>query len=106
MRWPWRQRRAIEPRRAVSSKAMELQTAKEILAEVFWTAWKNSLASMCWLQTAKEILAEVFHARRGGGDDTKKAGGERAGGAQGGAVAGDVLPGGVEYPTFLALTKA
>jgi hypothetical protein len=35
VRWPWRQRRAIEPRRAVSSKAMELQTAKEILAEVF-----------------------------------------------------------------------
>jgi hypothetical protein len=35
MRWPWRQRRAIEPRRAVSTRAMELQTAKEILAEVF-----------------------------------------------------------------------
>jgi hypothetical protein len=36
MRWPWRQRRAkpIEPRPMVS-RAMELQTAKEILAEVF-----------------------------------------------------------------------
>ena len=36
MRWPWGQRRAIEPRRAaVSTRAMELETAKEILAEVF-----------------------------------------------------------------------
>jgi hypothetical protein len=36
MRWPWKQRaRLIEPRRAVSTRAMELETAKEILAEVF-----------------------------------------------------------------------
>ena len=35
MRWPWRQRGAIEPRPMVSTRAMELQTAKEILAEVF-----------------------------------------------------------------------
>ena len=34
MRWPWRQRRAIEPRPMVS-RVMELETAKEILAEVF-----------------------------------------------------------------------
>jgi hypothetical protein len=34
MRWPWRQRRAIEPRSMVS-RAMELEAAKEILAEVF-----------------------------------------------------------------------
>ncbi|MCX6676709.1 MAG: hypothetical protein NTU95_02025 [Methanothrix sp.] len=34
MRWPWRLRRAIEPRPMVS-RAMELETAKEILAEVF-----------------------------------------------------------------------
>lgn len=34
-------------------------------------------------------------ARRGGGDDTEEAGGERASGARGGAVASDVLPGGV-----------
>ncbi|MCX6673100.1 MAG: hypothetical protein NTY37_04905 [Methanothrix sp.] len=34
MRWPWRRRRAIEPRPMVS-RAMELETAKEILAEVF-----------------------------------------------------------------------
>ena len=36
MRWPWKQRaKPIEPRRAVSTRAMELETAKEILAEVF-----------------------------------------------------------------------
>jgi hypothetical protein len=35
MRWPWRPRRPIEPRQMVGGKAMELQTAKEILAEVF-----------------------------------------------------------------------
>jgi len=36
MRWPLRrQARPIEPRWAVSTRAMELQTAKEILAEVF-----------------------------------------------------------------------
>ncbi len=39
MRWPWQRAQAgpVEPRRAVSSKAMELETAKEILAEVFGT---------------------------------------------------------------------
>ena len=36
MRWPWRQQaRPIEPRPMVSIRAMELETAKEILAEVF-----------------------------------------------------------------------
>jgi hypothetical protein len=36
IRWPWRREtRLIEPRRAVSTKVLELQTAKEILAEVF-----------------------------------------------------------------------
>ena len=36
MRWPWRQQsRPVEPRRAISIRAMELETAKEILAEVF-----------------------------------------------------------------------
>ena len=35
MRWPWeRDARPVEPRPMVS-KAMELETAKEILAEVF-----------------------------------------------------------------------
>jgi len=36
MRWPWRQQaRPIEPRPVASIRAMELETAKEILAEVF-----------------------------------------------------------------------
>ena len=35
MRWPWRRRGEIEPRPMVSTRAMELETAKEILAEVF-----------------------------------------------------------------------
>ena len=34
MRWPWKRARPIEPRPMVS-KAMELETAKEILVEVF-----------------------------------------------------------------------
>ena len=48
------------------------------------------------LETAKEILAEVFHARPGEGerDDTEAAGGERARGSRGGAADGNVLPGG------------
>ena len=36
MRWPW-QRGEIEPRPMVSIRAMELETAKEILVEVFHT---------------------------------------------------------------------
>ena len=36
MRWPWKQRaKPIAPRRTVSTRVMELETAKEILAEVF-----------------------------------------------------------------------
>jgi hypothetical protein len=36
MRWPWkREARLSEPRRTVSTRAQELKTAKEILAEVF-----------------------------------------------------------------------
>ncbi len=36
MRWPWkREARLIEPRRAANTKAQELETAKEILAEIF-----------------------------------------------------------------------
>jgi hypothetical protein len=38
MKWPWkREARLIEPRRPINSKVLELQTAKEILAEVFHT---------------------------------------------------------------------
>ena len=36
MIWPWkREARLIEPRRAANTSALELETAKEILAEVF-----------------------------------------------------------------------
>jgi len=36
MRWPWRQRaKPIEPRRTVSSRAQELETAKEDSGELF-----------------------------------------------------------------------
>jgi len=38
MRWPWRREaRPIEPRLATDLKVIELQTAKEILAEIFHT---------------------------------------------------------------------
>jgi hypothetical protein len=37
MRWPWKQRaKPIEPR-LMANRAMQLETAKEILAEVFHT---------------------------------------------------------------------
>jgi len=36
MRWPWiREARLIEPRPMINPKVLELQTAKDILAEVF-----------------------------------------------------------------------
>lgn len=36
MRWPWRrQARKVDPKQAVSIRAQELETAKEILVEVF-----------------------------------------------------------------------
>ena len=35
MSWPWGRQGAIEPRPMASIRAMELETAKEILAEVF-----------------------------------------------------------------------
>ena len=36
MRWPWKQQaKPVEPRPMVSIRAVELETAKEILAEVF-----------------------------------------------------------------------
>ncbi len=42
MRWPWRQEaRLIEPRLPINSEVLELQTAKEILAEVFHTRPKD-----------------------------------------------------------------
>ena len=62
--------RPIEPRLAVSTRVMELETAKEIMEEVFYAR-------------PDEV----------GRDDKEVAGGERArgAGARGGAVDGDVL---------------
>ena len=51
------------------------------------------------LETAKEILAEVFHARPGEVEEMIQRRLEERSwprGARGGAVAGDVLPGGVD----------
>jgi hypothetical protein len=79
MRWPWRLRRAIEPKTMVS-RAQELETAKE-------------------------ILAEVFHppARRGGGDYTVSAGGERARGERGRAVTEWVLPTWIDLESLISI---
>lgn len=49
MRRPWRQRRAIEPRLMASIRAMELQMAKEILAEVFHT-WTGEVEDSYFFQ--------------------------------------------------------
>jgi hypothetical protein len=48
IRWPWRRQESpIEPRRAISHKAMELETAKEILAEGF-PARSGEVEEMTW----------------------------------------------------------
>jgi len=43
VRWPWQRAQAgpVEPRRLISNKALELQAAMEILAEVFGTQPKE-----------------------------------------------------------------
>jgi hypothetical protein len=65
MKWLWkRQARLIEPRRVINSKLMELETAKEILAEVFRARpadveemIQNRLEEMNWPEV-KEIRLE------------------------------------------------
>ena len=77
MRWPWRQRaKPIEPRPMVSIRAMELETAKEILAEVFHARPGE----------VEEMIQSRLEERRASGEYL-------AGEARGGAVAGDVLLG-------------
>jgi len=69
MSWPWRQRaKPIEPRPMVSIRAMELQTAKEILAEVFGARpgeveemIKSRLEERCW-DEEKNICPEKREA--------------------------------------------
>ena len=65
MRWLWkREARLIEPRRAANTKVLELETAKEILAEVFRAQpadveemIQNRLEEMNWPEV-KEIRLE------------------------------------------------
>jgi hypothetical protein len=65
VRWPWRQRRAIEPRPMVSIRAMELETAKEILAEVFHARpgeveemIKSRLEERCWQEEEEREVGQ------------------------------------------------
>ena len=69
MRWPWQRAQAgpVEPRRAVSSKAMELETAKEILAEVFGTRpgeveemLERRLEERSWAESVKKGFGQPF----------------------------------------------
>ena len=58
MRLPWRrQSRLIEPRRVVCTKVLELETAKEILAEVF-QARPNEVEDMIQIRLEKRICLE------------------------------------------------
>jgi len=70
MRWPWgREARLIEPRRRASTKALELETAKEILAEIFHARpadveemIQSRLEERNWLEE-KEIWPEESEER-------------------------------------------
>ncbi len=72
-RWPWwREARPIEPRRTASPKALELQTAKEILAEVF-DARPADVEEMIRIGWRKELAGRkamachvLLHWERGG----------------------------------------
>ena len=76
MRWPWRrQAKPIEPR-PMANRAMELQTAKEILAEVFH-ARPGEVEEM--IQKRLEVSGPTEN--------------NPAGEAQRRAVAGDILSG-------------
>ena len=58
MRWLWkRQARLIEPRRAANAKVLELETAKEILAEVFH-ARPSEVEEMIQIRLEKKSLTD------------------------------------------------
>ena len=66
MRWPWQKARPIEPRPMVS-RAMELQTAKEILAEVFGARpgeveemIQRRLEEKSWTESVKKGFGQPF----------------------------------------------
>jgi len=64
MSWPWRRDvKLVEPRQPINSKVLELQMAKEILAEVFHTKpseveemIQNRLEGNCWQEKLEEEL--------------------------------------------------
>jgi hypothetical protein len=64
MRWPWRREaRLIEPRRRVNTKALELEKAKEILAEIFHARpadveemIQRRLEERSWAEKSEEAL--------------------------------------------------
>lgn len=53
MRWPRRLAKPVELRPMVSTRAMELQTAKEILAEVFHARCGTYMVQMDYFRTAQ-----------------------------------------------------
>jgi ribose 1,5-bisphosphokinase PhnN len=58
MRWRWkRQARLIEPRRAANTRVLELETAKEILAEVF-QARPSEVEEMIQIRLEKKSLMD------------------------------------------------
>ncbi len=58
MRWRWkRQARLIEPRRVTNTKVLELETAKEILAEVFH-ARPSEVEEMIQIRLEKKSLTD------------------------------------------------
>ena len=65
---PWRREaRLVEPRRPVSSKVLELETAKEILAEVFHARpgeveemIQSRLAERSWAEEERGLWPERF----------------------------------------------
>jgi hypothetical protein len=58
MRWRWkRQARLIEPRRAANTRVLELETAKEILSEVF-QARPSEVEEMIQVRIEKKSLTD------------------------------------------------
>jgi hypothetical protein len=58
MRWPWkRQARLIAPRRVANTRVLELETAKEILAEVFRTQ-SADVEEMIQIRLEKKSLTD------------------------------------------------
>jgi hypothetical protein len=58
MRWRWKQETGlIEPRRVANAKVLELETAKEILSEVF-QARPSEVEEMIQIRIEKKSLAD------------------------------------------------